>query len=104
MELNRLGEAINEMNDAIELDPENIKYRDFLSNLPQKKKTEIGPENALSLTSNQPITLNFKSTGTQGCLRISLQTFGHQHILFDEDVKPLPVTVFVKDVSFQYAP
>ncbi len=101
VELNRLGEAINEINHAIELDPENVKYLDFLNNL-QKKKTESGPENALSLASNQPITLNFKSTNIKDVFEF-LSKLSGINILFDEDVKAQPVTVFVKDVSFQYA-
>jgi general secretion pathway protein D len=101
MDLNKLGEAINEMNHAVELDPDNVKYRDALENL-RKKKTEIEPEDALSLASDKPITLNFKNTNIKDVFEF-LSKLSGINILFDEEVKAQPVTVFVKDVSFQYA-
>jgi len=101
MDLNRLGEAINEMNQAVELDPDNKKYHDVLDNL-LKKRTEIEPENALSLASDKPITLNFKNTNIKDVFEF-LSKLSGINILFDEEVKAQPVTVFVKDVSFQYA-
>jgi len=101
VELNRLGEAINEMNQAVELDPENTKYRDVLDKL-QKKRAETEPEDALSLASDKPITLNFKNTNIKDVFEF-LSKLSGINILFDEEVKAQPVTIFVKDVSFQYA-
>ncbi|MGE5807942.1 MAG: secretin N-terminal domain-containing protein, partial [Nitrospirota bacterium] len=101
VELNRLGEAINELTLAINLDPENVKYQDALDKL-QKKKTEIEPEEALSLVSEKPISLNFKNTNIKDVFEFLAKLSGI-NILFDEEVKAQPVTVFVKDVSFQYA-
>ena len=61
VELGRLSDAINELNQAVELDAENVKYRDALNKLEQQK-TEMEPEDALTLVSDKPITLNFKNT------------------------------------------
>ncbi len=101
VELGKLGEAINELNQAVELDPENLKYHDSLEKL-QKKKTEIDPEDALTLVSDKPITLNFKNTNIKDVFEF-LSKLSGINILFDEEIKAQPVTVFVKDVSFQYA-
>ena len=60
-ELNRLSEAANELNRAVELDPENAKYVDTLEKI-QKKRSEAEPDEALTLASDKPITLNFKNT------------------------------------------
>ncbi len=100
-DLGRLNEAISELNQATELDPENIKYRDTLSKL-QKKKTETEPEDILSLASDKPITLNFKNTNIKEVFEL-LSKLSGINILFDDEVRAQPVTVFVKDVSFQYA-
>jgi general secretion pathway protein D len=101
MELSRLNDAITELNQAVELDPENIKYHDALDKL-QKKKTEAEPEDALTLASDKPITLNFKNTNIKEVFELLAKLAGI-NIMFDEEVKAQPITVFVKDVSFQYA-
>jgi len=100
-ELGRLGEAINELNQSVELDPENVKYHESLDRV-QKKKTEVDPDDALTLASDKPITLNFKNTNIKDVFDF-LSKLSGINILFDEEVKAQPVTVFVKDVSFQYA-
>jgi general secretion pathway protein D len=101
VELNRLSEAIGELNRAVELDPENIKYQDSLDKL-QKKKSEAEPEEALTLASDKPITLNFKNTNIKEVFEL-LSKLSGINIMFDEEVRAQPVTIFVKDVSFQYA-
>ncbi|MEK6700376.1 MAG: secretin N-terminal domain-containing protein [Nitrospirota bacterium] len=100
-ELGRLTEAISELNQAVELDPESVKYQEALSKL-QKKKTETELDEALSLASDKPITINFKNTNIKDVFEF-LSKLSGINILFDEEVKAQPVTVFVKDVSFQYA-
>lgn len=100
-ELNRLGEAANELNRSIELDPENAKYIDALEKL-QKKRSETEPDDALTLASDKPITLNFKNTNIKEVFEL-LSKLSGINILFDEEIRAQPVTVFVKDVSFQYA-
>lgn len=101
MELNRLSEAVNELGRSVELDPENAKYQDSLDKL-QKKKSEAEPDEALTLASDKPITLNFKNTNIKEVFELLAKLSGI-NIMFDEEVKAQPVTVFVKDVSFQYA-
>jgi len=100
-DLGRMSDAITELNQAAELDPENAKYLDSLDKL-RKKKAEIEPEDALTLASDKPITLNFKNTNIKDVFEF-LSRLSGINILFDEEVKAQPVTVFVKDVSFQYA-
>lgn len=100
-DLGRLGDAIKELSRAVELDPENMKYQDSLDKL-QKKKAETQPDEALTLASDKPITLNFKNTNIKEVFEL-LSKLSGINILFDEEVKAQPVTVFVKDVSFQQA-
>src|SRR5574337_246300 len=100
-ELNRLNDAVSELNMAVELDPENTKYFDSLDKL-QKKKSESEPDEALTLASDKPITLNFKNTNIKEVFEILAKLSGI-NIMFDEEVRAQPVTVFAKDVSFQYA-
>ncbi len=101
LELGRLTEAVNELNQAVDLDPDNVKYHDALEKL-KKKKAEIDPDEALTLASDKPITLNFKNTNIKDIFE-ALAKLAGINILFDEEVKAQPATVFVKDVSFQYA-
>jgi general secretion pathway protein D len=100
-ELNRLSEAVNELNRSVELDPENAKYIDALEKL-QKKRSEAEPDEALTLVSDKPVTLNFKNTNIKEVFEL-LSKLSGINIMFDEEIKAQPVTVFVKDVSFQYA-
>jgi general secretion pathway protein D len=101
MELGRFGEAINELNQSVELDPDNAKYHDSLERL-KKERTEVEPDDALTLASDRPITINFKNTNIKDVFEF-LSKLSGINILFDEEVKAQPVTIFVKDVSFQYA-
>jgi general secretion pathway protein D len=101
IELGRINDALSEINQAVELDPGNTKYLDSLDKL-QKKKTEAEPDEALTLASDKPITLNLKNTNIKEAFEI-LSKLSGINILFDEEVKAQPVTVFVKDVSFQQA-
>lgn len=101
MELGRMKEAMNELNRAAELDPENSKYHDSIDRL-RKKMAEAEPDEALTLASDKPITLNFKNTNIKEVFEL-LSKLSGINILFDEEVKAQPVTVFVKDVSFQQA-
>jgi len=100
-ELGRLSEAINELNNALELDPENVKYKDSLAKF-QKMKAETEPDDALTLVSDKPITLNFKNTNIKEVFELMSKLSGI-NIMFDDEVKAQPVTIFVKDVSFQQA-
>jgi general secretion pathway protein D len=100
-ELSRYSEAVNELNRSVELDPENAKYIDALDKI-QKKRSEAEPDDALTLVSDKPITLNFKNTNIKEIFEL-LSKLSGINIMFDEEIRAQPVTVFVKDVSFQYA-
>ncbi len=101
MELSRLNDALNELNRSVDLDPENPKYRDTLDKL-EKKRSESEPDDALTLVSDKPVTLNFKNTNIKEVFEL-LSKLSGINILFDEEVRAQPVTVFMKDVSFPYA-
>ncbi len=101
MELGRFGEALSELNQSVELDPDNVKYHDSLEKL-KKERTEVEPDEALTLASDKPITINFKNTNIKDVFEF-LSKLSGINILFDEEVRAQPVTIFVKDVSFQYA-
>jgi len=101
LELGRVNDALSDLNQAVELDPSNAKFIDALDRL-QKKKAEAEPDEALTLASEKPITLNLKNTNIKEAFEI-LSKLSGINILFDEEVKAQPVTVFVKDVSFQQA-
>lgn len=101
MELGRIEESIAELNQAVELDPESVKYHDSLDKV-MKKKAEAEPDEALTLASDKLITLNFKNTNIKDVFEF-LSKLSGINILFDEEVKSQPVTIFVKDVSFQYS-
>ena len=100
-ELGRLNDAISELSRAVELDPDNIKYTDSLKKL-QARKVEAEPDESLTLTSEKPITLQFKNTDIKSVFDFLAKASG-VNIIFDEDVKPKMVTVFAKDVSFPQA-
>ena len=99
-DLGRLGEAQSELNRSVDLDPENAKYHEALDKLQKKRDAE--PEDALTLSSDKPITLNFKNTNVKEAFELLAKLSGI-NILFDEEVRAQPVTVFVKDVSFYQA-
>jgi general secretion pathway protein D len=54
----------------------------------------------LSLSSRQPVTLNFRQTDIRAAFEFIAKSFG-LNVVFDEGVKAVPVTLFVKDVTFE---
>jgi len=100
-EIGKIGESISELNQAVNLDPEQVKYDAALKRL-KKQVSESESEETLTLASEKPITLNFKNTNIKDVFDF-LSKLSGINIIFDEEVKAHPITVFVKDVSFQYA-
>jgi general secretion pathway protein D len=54
----------------------------------------------LALTSRAPVTLNFRQTDLKAAFEFLARSFG-VNVVFDEGVKSVPVTLFVKDVTFE---
>jgi general secretion pathway protein D len=94
----RLDDAAEAFERALELDPDLKAAQDGLVQLAEKQKSV-----ALPLTgSRQPITLKFQNARTKEVFEV-LARAGGINILFDKDMKDDPITIFVKDATFEDA-
>ncbi len=94
----RLDDAAEAFERALELDPDLKAAQDGLIQLAEKQKSV-----ALPLTgSKQPITLKFQNARTKEVFEV-LARAGGINILFDKDMKDDPITIFVKDATFEDA-
>src|SRR5712691_6375305 len=94
----RLDDAAEAFERALELDPDLKAAQDGLIQLAEKQKSV-----ALPLTgSKQPITLKFQNARTKEVFEV-LARAGGINVLFDKDMKDDPITIFVKDASFEEA-
>ncbi len=97
----RPNEALNQFNKALQLDPKNKLATEYVERI-TKQKAQAEEIDELDLASNEPITLSFKDAKLKEVFEFLSKISGIS-ILFDEDVKDQPVTVFAKDVSFKQA-
>ncbi len=97
----RPNEALNEFYRALDIDPKNKTAKKYVEEI-TKRKVQENEEDELSLASKEPITLSFKDAKLKEVFEFLSKISGIS-ILFDEDVKNQPVTVFAKDVSFKEA-
>ncbi|MHB8174425.1 MAG: secretin N-terminal domain-containing protein, partial [Nitrospirota bacterium] len=97
----RPNEALNEFYKVLDLDPKNKIAKKYSQEI-TKRKVQESEEDELSLASKEPITLSFKDAKLKEVFEFLSKISGIS-ILFDEDVKNQPVTVFAKDVSFKEA-
>src|SRR5947208_4437397 len=94
----RLDDAAEAFERALELDPDLKAAQDGLVQLAEKQKSL-----ALPLTgSQQSITLKFQNARTKEVFEV-LARSGGINILFDKDMKDDPITIFVKDATFEDA-
>src|SRR5438132_7236377 len=94
----RLDDAAEAFERALELDPGLKAAQDGLVQLAEKQKSV-----ALPLTgSRQPITLKFQNARTKEVFEV-LARAGGINVLFEKDMKDDPITIFVKDASFEEA-
>jgi general secretion pathway protein D len=94
----RLDDAAEAFEGALELDPDLKAAQDGLVQLAEKQKNV-----ALPLTGAQkPITLKFQNARTKEVFEV-LARAGGINILFDKDMKDDPITIFVKDATFEEA-
>lgn len=93
----KLADARHKLQEALDVYPFYKEAAALLAQLKeqeQKKQTE-----GLALASKAPITLNFRQTDLKQAFEFLAKSFG-VNIIFDEDVKSVPVTLFAKDVTF----
>ncbi|TLY21385.1 MAG: tetratricopeptide repeat protein, partial [Nitrospirae bacterium] len=94
----RLEDAAEAFERALELDPDLKAAQNGLVQLAEKQKSL-----ALPLTgSKQSITLKFQNARTKEVFEV-LARSGGINILFDKDMKDDPITIFVKDATFEDA-
>src|SRR5213593_2804327 len=94
----RLDDAAEAFERALELDPDLKAAQDGLVQLAEKQKS--GPH--VLGSSKQPITLKFQNARTKEVFEV-LARAGGINVLFDKDMKDDPITIFVKDASFEEA-
>src|SRR3989475_1614428 len=94
----RLEDAAEAFERALELDPDLKAAQDGLVQLAEKQKSGLH----LLSSSKQPITLKFQNARTKEVFEV-LARAGGINILFEKDMKDDPITIFVKDVSFDEA-
>ncbi len=82
---------------AVDLDPDNEEAGMALEKF--KKRRDELPEYRLDLKSNAPISLKFKQTPVLNVFEI-LSKLSGINFIFDKDIKPGKVTLFMTDVKF----
>jgi len=97
----RPNEALAEFQAALDIDPDNVQAKESVELITKRSAAEE-EEGELELGSDQPITLSFKDAKLKEVFEF-LSKLSGVSILFDEDVKDSPVTVFARDVSFKQA-
>ena len=94
----RLDDAAEAFERALELDPDLKAAQDGLVQLAEKQKSVSVPLSG----SKQPITLKFQSARTKEVFEVLARAVGI-NVLFEKDMKDDPITIFVKDASFEEA-
>lgn len=101
MEAGKPDEAKRLLARALEADPEHKRATESLAKY-EKESLEEESADRLVLKSRAPITLNFHQTDLRAAFEFVAKSFGVD-IIFDEGVKSVPITLFVKDVTFEQA-
>src|SRR5437016_11516330 len=94
----RLEDAAEAFERVLELDPDLKAAQDGLVQLAEKQKSVSVPLSG----SKQPITLKFQSARTKEVFEVLARAVGI-NVLFEKDMKDDPITIFVKDASFEEA-
>lgn len=95
--LGRLDEALEAYERAGELDPNLTRALEGITDLIKQRRAA----NALG-DSSQPITLRFQNARLKEVFEI-LARAGGLNVIFDREVKDDPITIFIKDTSFDEA-
>lgn len=93
----RLEEALTAYEQAAEADPD---LAEALTGITQVTAQQLSAKNIG--TSSQPITLRFQNAKLKEVFEVVARTAG-LNVIFDKEVHDDPVTVFIKDMSFDEA-
>jgi len=85
---------------ALQIYPDHVEASELLNKLKDKEEEKMTA--GLSLISKEPITLNFRDTDIKTVFEFLAQSFG-VNVIFDRDVKEVPVSMFVENVTFEQA-
>jgi general secretion pathway protein D len=97
----RLEEAAEAFEQALQFDPNLTAAQDALVQIAEAQRTaRAGGES--SSASRQPVTLKFQNARTKEVFEV-LARAGGINFLFDKDLKDDPITIFVKDTTFEDA-
>lgn len=99
-EVGRTDDAKSLYQRALDVDPGYERAGRALARI--KLSEEAKASAGLALTSKAPITLNFRKTDIKTAFDFIAKSFGI-NVIFDEDVKPAPITLFAKNVTFEQA-
>ena len=86
---------------AIEAYPEFKQAQEMLA-LETEQAAEEEAGDRLKVSSRTPITLNFRQTDIRTAFEFIAKSFNID-VVFDEDIRTVPVTLFAKDVTFEEA-
>lgn len=93
-------DAKQQLERALEIYPGHKEAASALARIKQREDKELSEK--LVLASRTPITLNFRQTDLKTAFEFIGKSFGI-NIIFDDSIKSVPVTLFVKDVTFEQA-
>lgn len=99
-ELDRIEDAIALLQRALLINPKHEQAGELLGVLRQQRGG--GQGHGLQLSSSKPITLSFKDTELKTAFDFIAKAFGI-NVIFDEQVKNEPVTLYAKNVTFTQA-
>lgn len=100
MEAQRPADARQQLERVLAIEPGFTRASQLLTTLNAEQKQQ--EREKLTLTSSKPVTLNFRQTDIRAAFEFITRSFGI-NVVFDEGIKPAPVTLFVKDSTFEQA-
>lgn len=100
IEAKRPADARQQLERVLEIEPGFTRASQLLATLSAEQKQQ--EREKLTLTSSKPVTLNFRQTDIRAAFEFITRSFGI-NVVFDEGIKPTPITLFVKDSTFEQA-
>jgi general secretion pathway protein D len=94
-------DALRSYQNALQAYPEHPQAKEAAARLEAQILNEHGNDQ-LSLSSQAPITLNFRQAEIRSTFEFIAKSFGVD-MIFDDSIKSVPVTLFAKNVSFEQA-
>lgn len=103
----KFADAIAEFQEAVRIDPRNNKAMGAKETALERQKKAVEEQNIKEkkdkpLFSAKPITLQFKDVQIKQAFEILAKTVG-LNVLFDESIKDVKTSLFIKDTPFNYA-